>query len=146
MGADSRGYTLDISEHLFRLTTESLRLRSNETKSYQTLESLVDARAADVSRIGDRDMTTLKEHLVTIPTKGNIRIELSISRTSAESLDQVTELLSKQLDAEITVGDALSVLLFDYVVEQKAARVLEKLDLDKLMPSATDARATGSQH
>lgn len=146
MSADSQGYTLDISEHLFRLTTESLRLRSNETKSYQTLESLVDARAADVSRIGDRDMTTLKEHLVSIPTKGDIRIELSISQTSAESLDQVTEMLSKQLDAKLTVGDALSVLLFDYVVEQKAARILEKLDLDKLTPSVTDALATGSQH
>ncbi|OYW83766.1 MAG: hypothetical protein B7Z20_12100, partial [Sphingobium sp. 32-64-5] len=121
MGADTLGYTLEISEHLFRLTTESLRLRSNETRSYQTLESLVDARARDVSRIGERNMTTLKEHLVTIPTRGDIRIELCVSRTSAETLGQVCELLSKKLDANVTVGDAVSVLLFDYLVEQKAS-------------------------
>jgi hypothetical protein len=29
---------LDISEHFFNLTTESLRLRSNETRCYQTSE------------------------------------------------------------------------------------------------------------
>ena len=58
MDADSRGYTLDISEHLFRLTTESLRIHSNETKAYQTLENLVDARTGDLSRINDHDTSS----------------------------------------------------------------------------------------
>ncbi len=146
MDADSRGYTLDISEHLFRLTTESLRIHSNETKAYQTLENLVDARTGDLSRINDHDTSTLKEHLVTIPTQGNIRIELSISRTSADNLDQVKDLLSKQLNTNLSVGDALSVLLFDYIVEQKTARVLEKLDLDNIIAFATPGAASGSQH
>lgn len=146
MDADSRGYILDISEHLFRLTTESLRIHSNETKAYQTLENLVDARTGDLSRINDHDTSTLKEHLVTIPTQGNIRIELSISRTSADNLDQVKDLLSKQLNTNLSVGDALSVLLFDYIVEQKTARVLEKLDLDNVIAFATPGAASGSQH
>lgn len=145
-GADSSGYTLDISEHLFRLTTESLRLRSNEMQSYQTLDNLVDARTADISRLGDRDIATLKEHLVTIPTQGNIRIELTISKTSASGLDQVKDLLSRELQENLTVGDALSVLLFDYVVEQKTARVLETLDLNSLLPSIEEAIANASRH
>eukprot|EP00456_Euglypha_rotunda_P041761 TRINITY_DN32484_c0_g1_i6.p1 TRINITY_DN32484_c0_g1~~TRINITY_DN32484_c0_g1_i6.p1 ORF type:complete len:147 (-),score=27.05 TRINITY_DN32484_c0_g1_i6:249-689(-) len=146
MSADSRGYTLDISEHLFRLTTESLRLRSNETKSYQTLESLLHARTASISRIQGRDMSTLKEHLVAIPTEGDIRIELQISETSADCLDQVKELLSKEFEASLTVGDALSVLLFDYVVEQKAARVLEKLDLERLIPERIEIPPSSPRH
>lgn len=146
MGADSRGCKLNISEHLFRLTTESLRLRSNETRSYQTLEGLLDARTGSISRISDRDMATLKEHLVAIPTQGDIRIELQISQTSADCLDQVKELLCKEFDADLTVGDALSVLLFDYVVEQKAARVLEKLDLERLMPATIAIPSSGPHH
>lgn len=146
MSADSRGYTLDISEHLFRLTTESLRLRSNETKSYQTLESLLHARTTSIARIQGRDMSTLKEHLVAIPTEGDIRIELQISETSADCLDQVKELLSKEFEASLTVGDALSVLLFDYVVEQKAARVLEKLDLERLIPERIEIPPSSPRH
>lgn len=46
MSADTRNYVLDISTDLFRLSTESLRLRSNETLVYATLESLIDSRAA----------------------------------------------------------------------------------------------------
>ena len=91
--ADIPGFTLDISEHLFRLTTESLRLRSNETKSYQTLECLLEARNGSLSRIRDRDMATLKDHLVAIPTQGDIRIELNISQVSADCLDEVKDLL-----------------------------------------------------
>lgn len=93
--ADSPDCTLDISEHLFRLTTESLRLRSNETRSYQTLECLLEARNGSLARIRDRDMATLKEHLVAIPTQGDIRIELHISQTSADCLDEVKDHLSK---------------------------------------------------
>lgn len=146
MSADSKGYTLDISEHLFRLTTESLRLRSNETKSYQTLESLLHARTTCIARLQDRDMSTLKEHLVAIPTEGDIRIELQISETSADCLDEVKALLSKEFEANLTVGDALSVLLFDYIVEQKAARVLEKLDLERLIPEKIEIPPGSPRH
>ncbi|ETI62745.1 MULTISPECIES: hypothetical protein [Sphingobium] len=146
IGADIPGCTLDISEHLFRLTTESLRLRSNETKSYQTLERLLEARIGSLSRIRDRDMTTLKEHLVAIPTQGEIRIELQISQTSADCLDDVKDLLSRELDADLTVGDALSVLLFDYVVEQKAARVLAKMDLERVIPARIAIPPSSPRH
>lgn len=144
--ADSPDCTLDISEHLFRLTTESLRLRSNETRSYQTLECLLEARNGSLARIRDRDMTTLKEHLVAIPTQGDIRIELHISQTSADCLDEVKDLLSKEMDTDLTVGDALSVLLFDYMSELIAARVLERLDLERLIPTRIAIPPSSPRH
>ena len=38
-------------------------------------------------------MATLKDHLVAIPTQGDIRIELNISQVSADCLDEVKDLL-----------------------------------------------------
>ncbi|MFD1104698.1 hypothetical protein [Sphingobium olei] len=145
-GADSPDCTLDISEHLLRLITESLRLRSNETRSYQTLECLLEARNGSLARIRNRNMTTLKEHLVAIPTQGDIRIELHISQTSADCLEEVRDLLSKEMDTDLTVGDALSVLLFDYMSELIAARVLERLDLERLIPARIAIQPSSPSH
>ncbi len=145
MSGDSRGYALDISEHLFHLTTESLRLRSNETRRYQTLASLVNARAAYSSKMKEHDPETIRDHLVTIPTKGDIRIYLSISRSSADSLVEAKKRLGDQIGSNLTVGDALSILLFDYVVEQKATRILERLGLDEQKGKCVESNANESQ-
>lgn len=91
-------------------------------------------------------MTTLKEHLVAIPTQGDIRIELHISQTSADCLDEVKDLLSKEMDTDLTVGDALSVLLFDYMSELIAARVLERLDLERLIPTRIAIPPSSPRH
>lgn len=145
MSGDSRGYALDISEHLFHLTTESLRLRSNETKRYQTLASLVNSRVAFSCKMEEHDPEIIRDHLVTIPTKGDIRIYLSISRSSADSLVEAKKRLGSQIGSNLTVGDALSILLFDYVVEQKATRVLERLGLDEPKGKCAEANANESQ-
>lgn len=131
---DTTGYVLDISEPLFRLTTESVRLRSNETLEYETISSLVSHRTARVVREISQKSATIKEHLSWIPTEGVIKLRLDISRTSASSLDEIKEMLSQQLGSNLTLGDALSVLLFDYVAERKAARVLEKVGLGDADP------------
>src|SRR3546814_5387370 len=65
-----------------------------------------------------------------------------MSRTSATSRDEVKDLLSRQLDSKLTVADALSFLLFDYVVEQKAAQVMGKLDLSGPDPFGRNGFAT----
>lgn len=121
---------LDISEHLFKLTTESLRLRSNETKRYQTLESLLSERMGLPCVLEDHAPETIREHLSAIPTTGDIRIDLTITKSSADSLDAVKQLISDGLGSDITLGDTLSVLLFHYVVGQKTARVLQRIGLD----------------
>lgn len=141
--ADSRDITLNISEPLFRLTTEGIRLHSNETLHHQTLSNLIDHRSSRIEKIGSHDTSTLKEHLTSIPSDGTIRIRLNISRTSATSLDEVKDLLSRQLDSKLTVADALSFLLFDYVVEQRAARVMDKLDLSGPDPFGRNGFANG---
>lgn len=121
---------LEISEHLFNLTTESLRLRSNETKRYQTLESLLSDRMGLPCVLEDHAPETIRQHLSAIPTTGDIRIDLTITKSSADSLDAVKQLISDGLGSEITLGDTLSVMLFHYVVGQKTARVLQRIGLE----------------
>jgi hypothetical protein len=133
MSGDTRGYSLDVSEYLFRLTTESLRLLSNETKRYHSLTSMVNqlAGAGAADAIAQHDVETLRQHLSKIPTKGPIRIHLHITKTSADNLIEAKKRLAKELGSTLTVGDAISMLLFDFVVDQSASRLLSKLGLDE---------------
>ena len=101
MGADSRDFTLDISERFFHLTTESLRLHSNSTKCYQTLENLVNSRVPGIEKIDDEDAENLKRHLVAVPTGGSIQIHLEITETSAKNLERIKELLETRLETNI---------------------------------------------
>lgn len=132
-GQAVRGYALDVSEYLFRLTTESLRIHSNQTRRYQSLANLVNSRATAgaAGAIEQHDIETLRHHLEKVPTKGPIRIYLSISKTSAESLTEAKRRLEKHLGSALTVGDAISMLLFDYVVEQGAAKLMSKIGIDE---------------
>ncbi|MFS0849764.1 hypothetical protein AB3M93_09910 [Novosphingobium panipatense] len=137
MGSQTmRGYTLDVSEYLFRLTTESLRIHSNQTRRYQSLANLVNARAtaSAAGAIEQHDVETLRQHLEKVPTKGPIRIYLSISKTSAENLTEAKRRLEKHLGSALTVGDAVSMLLFDYVVEQGTAKLMSRIGIDQPKP------------
>lgn len=129
MTGGSRSYALDISEHLFHLTTESLRLHSNETRRYQSLASLINQRLQAAPALEEREAETIRQHLSAIPTKGDIRVYLSITKSGANNLTEVKRRLGETLGSDVTVGDTLSVMLFHYVVDQKAARVLERLGL-----------------
>ena len=131
MDGGSRECTLEVSQHFFHLTTESLRLRSNQTKRYETLTSFLDTRIKTARRVGDHDAATLREHLATIPTNGPILISFDISETNATALSTLRDQLSAHLDTELSLGDAVSILLFDYVVDQKSSRILDSLGLDE---------------
>ena len=147
MSGGSRQYAFDVSEHFFRLTTESVRIRSNETRKYQTLGTLVNARAGCANRI-EHDPAVLRSHLDKIPTGGDIRIYLRVKASSAGSLAEAQEMLAKRLGTSLSLGDTLSVLLFDYIVEQKAMDVVAKLKergLDEPSGKCGEQIATDSQ-
>lgn len=142
MSADTRNYVLDISTDLFQLSTESLRLRSNETLKYETLESLIDCRAGSNSFKTEHQPETLRKHLCAVPTAGQVRIHLNILTTSAASLDDACASLSQRLGSAVTVGDALSVMLFDYVAEKKAAQLLNRIGLNEIVHSGGNPSAS----
>lgn len=144
MSADLQDYALDISEDLFRLTTESLRLHSNETHRYETLAGLVDAHACEICRLDEHDQATLSEHLAVVPGDGRIRIDLRIQAASADYIGSVQETFSEKMGATLSFNDALSLVLFDYVVGQKADEVLERLGLDACLEAGELLNNSGS--
>jgi hypothetical protein len=98
-GQAMRGYTLDVSEYLFRLTTESLRISLQSDTALpvaRTRERARHRRAAGA--IEQHDVETLRKHLEKVPTKGPIRIHLSITKTSAESLTEAKRRLKSISD------------------------------------------------
>lgn len=129
MPGSSRSYALDISAELFKLTTESIRLHSNETLRYQTLAQLLTERISSPDVAESLNPAELRQYLDTLPRRGNIRIHLNISRTSAQSLVEIKKRLSREIGNTLTVSDAIALLIYDYLVEHSATRVLPKLGL-----------------
>jgi len=132
MVGDNGDYSLDVSEYLFRLTTESLRLLSNETQCYENLTSLVERLAGPgaAEALGQHDIETLRQHLSKIPTEGPIRIHFEIAKASSDNLNEAKQRLAEKLGADLTVADAISMLLFNYVVEKSASKLLAQLGID----------------
>ncbi|PNB52550.1 hypothetical protein C1X73_33045, partial [Pseudomonas sp. FW305-130] len=84
---------------------------------------------------------TLRKHLRVVPTSGDIRINLNIRKTSAESLDEARARLGQRLGSNMTLADAISVLLFDYVAEKRAAQVLDRAGLGENLQNGDESPA-----
>ncbi|MGF7149811.1 hypothetical protein FHS96_003468 [Sphingomonas zeicaulis] len=128
MSGETRGYTFDVSEGFFRLTTECLRLRSNETLRYQSLASLLEGLVpTGAPRLVALDGDVVRDHLVTIATRGSVRLFIRMSRESADLLVEAKRALASRLNIRLTVADAMSVLLLDYIIAQKADNVMRRI-------------------
>lgn len=144
--ADQEGYALDVSEYLFRLSTECLRLYSNETSSYQTLAVLVASRIEDPSGVVRHEVETMREHFTALPTLGDVRIYLTVSSAELQALDEMRLALGKRLDGCLSMADALSALLFDYIVETKTTKILDRLERESLLPGNDDGPLEPLRH
>lgn len=128
---DPRGRSLRISEDLFRLTTESLRLHSNMALVHKTLADLVDHRVLGGDTLSAHDPATLGEHLDVVPGRGDIDCVLPVSAQSLDYLERLQATFSQVIGRGLSLEDALSLLLFDYVVDQKAVKVLQILKVEQ---------------
>ncbi|MHA3795563.1 hypothetical protein [Rhizorhabdus wittichii] len=115
---------------MFRLTTESLRLHSNATLALQTLPKLIEFWAFEETHLHGHAVETLGEHLGIVPGPGEITLELDLAARCLDHLEALQAAFSQKLGTALALEDALSLLLFDYVVEQKAAKVLQVLDIE----------------
>lgn len=130
MVAEQRSCEIDISEYYLRLTTESIRLFSNKIQALQSFGEVVDYRAGEASSLADHySGEDMREHLAIIPTEGEIPIRFTILETSAASIDDAAAMLQEALGTSIAFADALSLLMYDFVVEENKTEVLTKLGL-----------------
>ncbi|MBI0477115.1 hypothetical protein D9601_17340 [Sphingomonas sp. MA1305] len=122
---------IEVSEPLFRLVTEGVRLHSNEVVALSSLAMLVEARRRTfLLSLRRHERATLQAHFAAVPSAGVIRIDLDLSPAAADCLAKARAWLAAELAMEASAADALSALLFDYAVERAAARMLERLEAD----------------
>lgn len=125
-----KSYRLDASTYLFRLATESVRLFSNKEGRFVTISQVVESRAGVASDIPiNYKPEELKKHLKIIPTDGEIPIILEILHTAGDDVEHAIPAISKALSESISFASAISIMLFDYVVEENKTEVLTKLGL-----------------
>lgn len=123
-------YRLDASTYLFRLATESVRLFSNREGQFTTISQVVESRAGMAGDIPvNYKPDELKKHLKIIPTDGEIPIILEILPAAGDDVEHAIPAISKALSESVSFASAISIMLFDYVVEENKTEVLTKLGL-----------------
>lgn len=73
---------------------------------------------------------SLKEHLRIIPTDGNINLKLTIMSTSSLALEDAITQLSEAIGSPVSFASVVSIVLFDFVVEENITEVINKLGLN----------------
>lgn len=136
--AEHEGCVLHVSEFLFRLTTECVRLYSNETHRHQSLGALISRRLALPHSVDKVHTDDVQAHLNSLPSRGKIRLDLEIPDSDAQALSSVRHSLNQRLSARLTMADALSAVLFDYILDAKAAKILDRLNRENLLPAGPE--------
>ena len=125
-----KAYQISVSDHYFRLTTESIRLMSNKHCSYYSLPMVINERAGRAADLADSyDAEDMRNHLRIISSEGGIQIDFAILETSASSIEAAAMALGEALGQTVLLTDAVSLMLFDLIVERNATEVLTKLGL-----------------
>lgn len=128
--AAEKAYHISVSDHYFRLTTESIRLLSNKHHSYYSLPMVINERANRTPDLADSyDAEDMRNHLRIISSEGKVKIDFTILETSAGTIEAAAVALGEALGQTVLLPDAVSLMLFDLVVERNATEVLTKLGL-----------------
>jgi hypothetical protein len=121
---------LSVSEYFFKLSTESVRLYSNKILDFSSFEEVINSRAERANDLADSyDADDLREHLRIIPSDGDVVVSFAILETSATTLEKAASILAEVLGQNIALKDALSLVMFDLVIERNATELLTKLGL-----------------
>ena len=125
-----KAYHISVSDHYFRLTSEGIRLLSNKHHSYYSLSMVINERAERASDLVDSyDADDMRNHLRIISSEGEIEIAFTILETSFSSIEAAALSLGEALGQKVLLPDAVSLILFDLIVERNATEILTKLGL-----------------
>lgn len=128
--AAQQAYNFTVSHYYFRLTTEAIRLASNKALTYYNVSMVINERSNRVSDLVESyDADDMRNHLRIIPTDGDTEIEFNILDTNATCIEAAAVALGEALGQRVLLQDAISLMLFDLIVERNATEVLTKLGL-----------------
>jgi len=129
----SREWSWNISEGYFRLITECIRLFSNSKTTFGSLAQIIDERSASASQLHKNYRAEdLKKHLEIIPTDGELPLKITILESSYDAIDDSIPEIEKVLGDSVSFANAVSLLLFDLVVEENRTEFVTKFGLSML--------------
>lgn len=130
MAAQHHPIELRVSEFFFRLTTECLRVRSNEVLCPQNVGELVGHLLTLSGKdLPPSEVTVIRDHLETIPSYGDVPLIFALDGAAAGRLANVMQALSGSLGTPVSQADAISVLMLEYIAGKKAVSILQKLGI-----------------
>ena len=119
-----------VSEYLFRLATEAVRLYSNKVGSISSLDETVNGIATRVPTIvPEYGTAAVKEHFRIIPTEGSWPFSVTILDSNAPSYESAAEMLAAALSKRVGAIDAVSLALYDLIAEQEVAQLAAKVGI-----------------
>jgi hypothetical protein len=131
MTAEKRAFDLSISDAFFRLVTESIRLMSNKVKQTVSISDVVNDRSSNAPNITSvYKPESLREHLRIIPTDGDVGLSITILDSSSKAINGSIPDLEKAVGGSVSFASAVSLVLFDFIVEENTTEVINKLGLD----------------
>ena len=75
------------------------------------------------------EVDDLQGHLRTIPVDGDIEFTMTLSEASAGTINSALPALQDMLGASIRAIEAVSLVLFDLIVEKNATEIMTKLGM-----------------
>lgn len=131
-----------VSIGYFRLITESIRLYSNATMQFATLADILDGRAANAKEIHkEYEADSLRKHLEIIDTDGLIPINVTILESSYDLIEGARPTLGQVIGDPVSFATAVSLMLFDLLVEENRSELVTKLGLAFMEADAYKAAA-----
>ncbi|MGF7151628.1 uncharacterized protein (DUF2225 family) [Sphingomonas zeicaulis] len=116
-----------VSQWFWRMATEAVRIRSNDTYRSEILADVV----SEIARVTPEPKcrtALLRKHFEMIPSAGPIEIELRISSDVADIIENVAVLIENQLGMKASNADAISLLLYDFIASRHTTKILEAID------------------
>ena len=118
----------EVSQYLFRLATESVRLYSNKVGALSTLDDTVNGIAdRALTIVPEYGSAAVQEHFRIIPSGGTNRLAITILESNAPSYALAAEMITSVMSKRMGVIDAVSLALYDLIAEQEVAQLAAKL-------------------
>lgn len=133
-----------ISPELFRFATAAIRMHSDELLRFVTLPDVInDFTQRNLNLYEGLDKEDAELHLRIVPSNGDVSIDIQVLKTSMSSIEESVSLLEEILQTSVTLIDAVSLLLFEYVVHKKANDILERM-FDKIDSTKSESKTIES--
>lgn len=116
-----------VSQWFWRMATEAVRIRSNETYRDETLANVISEIALATPE-PKCETTLLRRHFEVIPSVGSIKVELCLDSQAVANIVNVSRLITQQLGTAATHTDAISWLLYDYIASHHASKIMGAIE------------------